>query len=122
MDEKYKDEFLDCVVITALEGGIGYWSVCSEYNSGSLGEPARAVIQEFDESTGEPYGEKLVVDRALITKALDRITDLTQPRLANKEITKYIIFGVLDDDPGNIDTDCADVIVQVGLFGKIVYG
>jgi len=120
MDKKYKDEFLDCVVITAIEGGIGYWSVCSEYKH--IGVPARAVIQEFDESTGEPYGEKLLVDRALITKALDRITDLGQPRVANDSITKGIIIGVLDDDPGDIDADCADVIVQVGLFGKVVYG
>lgn len=119
-DQRYNNELLDSVIITAIEGGIGYWSVCSEYEWD--GVPARAVVQEFDESTGEPYGEKLTIDRALVSKALDRVTDLTQPRIANKSLTKEIIFAVLEDDPGCIDADGADVLVQFGLFGKIVYG
>ena len=120
MANKYTDEFLDCVITTAVEGGIGYWSVCHSYKWD--GVPTRAVIQQFDEETGEPEGECYTVDRAFIAKALDRLTDLSKPRLTGEEITKYIIFGVLDDDPGDIDADAADVIVQVGCFGEVVYG
>jgi hypothetical protein len=29
---------------------------------------------------------------------------------------------VVNEDASEVDSDCADVIVQLGLFGEVVYG
>jgi hypothetical protein len=40
----------------------------------------------------------------------------------NETIRGYIVRAVLDGDPGCIDADAADAIVQVALHGELVYG
>lgn len=109
-------QFLDDVVTTALEGGIGYWSVCSAYEWD--GVPARAQIQEFDEGT-EEYGPLLEVDRTLIRKG---IKEILAGGHVNPTILSYVQDADKHNDSGDVDADVADCIVQVGLFGKLIYG
>lgn len=113
-----REQFLDDVVITALEGGIGYWSVCSEYKH--VGVPARAVVQEFDEGTGEPYGEKMIVDRKLVEKGIAEI--LAGDTNTGAYLVKMVAAASATNDGLDVDADVADSIVQVGLFGNLVYG
>lgn len=40
----------------------------------------------------------------------------------NERVKGYIVSAVLDRDPGMIDADAADAIVQVALHGELVYG
>jgi hypothetical protein len=41
--------------------------------------------------------------------------------MANSDITRYIRQAIDNDDPGMIDASCADVILQVAMFGEVVY-
>lgn len=59
------DEFLKDVLITALEGGIGYWSACSEYKP----DAGYAVIHELNDDWRAVIGG-LVVARSAITPPL----------------------------------------------------
>lgn len=113
-----REQFLDDVVTTALEGGIGYWSVCSAYEWD--GVPARAQIQEFDEDTGEECGPLMEVDRALIRKGIKGI--LSGEGRISPIIQSYVQDADKNNDAGDVDADVADCIVQFGLFGKLVYG
>jgi len=113
-----REQFLDDVITTAIEGGIGYWSVCSAYEW--KGVPARAQIQEFDEGTGEEYGPLLEVDRALIEKGIKEI--LSGESNTGQHMVKMVAVASVTNDAGDVDADVADCIVQVGAFGKLVYG
>ena len=72
-----REIFLSDIIITAVEGGIGYWSLCSKYDHGYNGEgldeegrtPAKAVILEEEEDGDTKY----VVDTKLVAKAFRRI-------------------------------------------------
>ena len=114
-----REQFLDDVVSTALEGGIGYWSVCSSYKWKDVPETV-AIIEEFDEGTGEPFGDKIRVDRALIEKGIKEI--LSGDGDVSKNLIKSVAAAYATNDAGDIDSDDADCIVQVGVFGKLVYG
>lgn len=41
---------------------------------------------------------------------------------ASEEICATVVTAVVDNDAGAIDAGAADVIVQLGLFGQVVYG
>ncbi|MCX6010020.1 MAG: hypothetical protein NTW48_08350 [Chloroflexi bacterium] len=114
-----REEFLDSVVSTALEGGIGYWSVCSSYKWMDVPETV-AIIQKFDEATGDVYGDKIRVDRALIEKGIKEI--LSGETNTGQHMVKMVAVASVTDDAGDVDADVADCIVQVGAFGNLVYG
>lgn len=114
-----REEFLDDIIITAIEGGIGYWSVCHSYKWENQPE-VTAVIQEFDEWDNEPIGDKITVNRDLIRKGLKEI--IAGESNCHPNGVKVIAGATATNDGGEIDADLADVIVQVGCFGNIVYG
>jgi hypothetical protein len=115
----------------ALEGGIGYWAVASEIRR----EPAphaayegekhyvRVTLEdaEYDpeDEDSEPGFEPVVVDYTTIRRGI-------QLALAGGKARKDIVDGirqaVANDDASTIDADAADVIVQLGALGEIVYG
>ena len=112
-----RQQFLDDVIITALEGGINEWAVCSAYEH--TGVPARAQIQETDYE-GKPDGPLMEVDRALIERGIKEI--VAGESNLNSNLTSYVILADRASDAGNVDAAVADAIVQVGLFGNLVYG
>ncbi len=133
-----RQEFLADVITTALEGGVGYWSQASEYRwfspdlSGGTATPgpngtanAYATLHETDTPDGE-LGDALTVDVDVIARAFGKIRraasgDLVIPFLS-REYARRLRDAYDDIDAGDIDADDADVVVQVGLFGQVVYG
>ncbi|WJN63249.1 hypothetical protein [Streptomyces phage phiScoe45] len=126
------DENVQDIIETASYGGITYWAT----------EPTQA---EFDalpegkeytivEGTGpDPFfgGEREVegvhyLSKDDIRKAYSALLSLDQ-KFVNREIHGYIIDSYRDRDAdgidcGHIDATAADVIVQVAIFGEVVYG
>lgn len=128
------DEFLADVITCAMEGGIGYWSVASHYqyisdagevcvHAGTRSSGDRddtyAVVREIDDD-GEATGDPHTIDSETIVKGLGLITG-PEFRMGAKQ-RGGILAAVSTHDAGMIDSDDADVIVQAGLFGKVVYG
>jgi len=119
------------IFVTALEGGIGYWSICENYHwkkknvkSEKIGDDEDldgfyADVIETDDPE-ETDAKKHKIDYSTIEKGLKRICE-TDVKLS-ETIKNSIIQAVMEDDGGNIDADSADVIVQIGLFNEIVYG
>ena len=111
--------FLD-IFTTALEGGIGYWSWCDEYHwSNEDGtDDVRgffALIQESEED-----GKSLRIDRSVIAKGY-RLASVGEWRdRINWSSEKPPL--VPDEDGWDCDAGDADCIVQLGLFGEVVYG
>lgn len=133
---KQREEFLGDIITTAIEGGIGYWSQCSQYQyqgTGLLGtglnpcvgqvregEGTRATIHELDEYGDGYKDESLEITIETIAKGINQI--IKCEKHVNSGLYTAIARGNKENDAGEIDADAADVIVQVALFGEIIYG
>lgn len=114
-----REEFLDDVTITAIEGGISYWSTCHSYKWMDQPEVV-AVIQEWDEYEDKAIGDRITVNRDLIRKGIKAIMDGEAG--VSDRMTKIIAGANATNDGCDIDADAADVIIQAAVFGEIVYG
>lgn len=122
-------EFIGDVLVTAFDGQYGgcwYWAEWApeainlftvEVSGGTAWSGVSIRRQrEFCEPE-ERF--TLMVDAGIIVKGIQKILNEGN---VNNAIVESIRRGVADDDAGEIDADAADVIVQVGLFGEVVYG
>ena len=114
-----REEFLDDVIVTAIEGGIGYWSVCHSYKWKDQSE-VTAVIQEFDEWKNEPVGDKIKLDRKMVRRGIREI--LSGDTNCGDYLIKMVAAANATNDGCDIDADGADAIIQVACFGNLVYG
>ena len=138
--QEYTDErkqFLWSVFVTALEGGIDYWSRCESYrwsngdNKTGDYDTFRAVIMVPDRNADER-----VINIDTIAKGVDAIAKARKPYYdpngaktqckSVKFLTQYVANTVRnashDNEGGDIDASLADAIVQVGLFSEVTYG
>lgn len=103
-------DFLRDVLITATEGGIGYWARVTRRNIRTI----EAVI------IGDFTGEELRLQdddlQAAIRKVCRGEVEI------RRDLWRDIVCAVGDDDASEIDAEAADAIVQIALFGEIVYG
>lgn len=106
--------------VTALEGGIGYWSCAHVYQwKDANGEEDHtgfcAVIEIEDEDDLRTITAPVIEAGYLaIVERRVKVCD---------SIYKAIVLGWADVDGGGyVDADAADCIVQAGLFGEVVYG
>lgn len=110
----FTEENLNDLYVTAMEGGIGYWSQRREYtwNMENHGLAYAAKIVDVEQDCDAPDDEVtlLTVDRDTIVKGLTLLSQSAQ-------------YGSHWDDvvKDNADADTADVVVQMGLFGDAIY-
>lgn len=117
--KEYTDEDMEDIVVTALEGGIGYWA-CLDNTTPEFkdepndtptavwcwrlikeGKPIRFIDAE-DVEEGETWWLNLQMLLNGIAKAVEK--------------------GNWDGDMDSIDGVVADCIFQYAMFGEIVYG
>ena len=116
-----REQFLADILITAVEGGTGYWAAVSGYDW-SDEEPAttRVTLHEVndDETAYDGAQHQVTIDVIAtgVHRALDRETRV------NQTIRESIAMGHIENDGGYIDSDAADVIVQLAVLGEITYG
>lgn len=137
-----RDEFYFSIFVTALEGGIGYWSKAEKYHW-ALDKDKREVTgnedlkgfyadvidfvehddpEEWEDREKTP---RLHIDRSVIVKGINALARGTatwggQP-LSDKGKARYAKL-LADLEGGDVDSDLADNIVQAGLFGDVRYG
>lgn len=103
------DTRLSDIFTTAIEGGINYWAEVREYKWDVMPVTTfHAQIVELDDGA-----TPLTIDITTITKGLS---------LYAERYGLGLLQGVVDEDDGDFDAGDADVIVQLGLFGEVVYG
>jgi hypothetical protein len=151
------DRFVLNIFTTALEGGIGYWSICtSKYRwqdaerTGDLSK--MGVTVALTEATGtvgpvawawdgEGKAPRFKINADVIRKGLEVICAAKGPYydpngartqceavpFLDKGTQRVVLNANRDlgdgyDEDGEVDAGVADVIVQVGLFGRVVFG
>ncbi|MGZ4518826.1 MAG: hypothetical protein ACXVGB_00210 [Mycobacteriaceae bacterium] len=133
-----RDQLYFDIFVTALEGGIGYWSECSAYHwmgdsdSGDDLLGFYAVVNDVEDEDKE-----YIIDRSTIVKGFNAILSARAPFYEHIGIThtqcadvKYLGPGLAravrmahrNIEEADFDAADADAIVQVGLFGELVYG
>lgn len=108
------------IAITAAEGGINLWAIVDEYKwSRWDGEDGPAEVPEdfvFYTIVGLTEGP----DLDLMPEPIP-----VTPRLIATGIERFLAEGRrFDDDDGfeYMDSAEADIVVQLGAFGKVVFG
>ena len=114
------------IFVTALEGGIGYWSVCNEYRIGHPDKPGEdhegfhADIVETETHIEGDEEEEVRIDREVVLRGLTRI--VRRSVRISPRITQDVILSIQQGHSGHIDSEAADCIIQAGRFDEIVYG
>ncbi len=134
--DRERRDLLATVIVTAVEGGIGYWSQAENYRwyfptiqaqAGDKGGTARpgpdgtanayVTLHPTDEGEGDFEPRKITTDD--IARALDMIRK-DEVEL-NLPLKRSIWRGDATNDGGEIDADGADAIVQIAMFGTVIY-
>ena len=116
--KEYTDEEMLDIVVTALEGGIGYWACLDNTTPEFKDEPE-------DTPTSEWCWKLLKEGKPLRFIDAEDVDEgetwwLTLPMLLNgiKLATEQ---GYWDGDIDTMDSDVADTVFQLALFGEITF-
>ena len=120
LDLELSDKEVVSIYTTAMEGGIGYWAIANEYKWLYLYEDWENDIVH----TLEP-------DQVLVVLSDTEETDFKDEELTPAKIRAGVklliekyphLYQILDGDEFHVDANGADAVVQLGLFGEVVYG
>ncbi len=115
--------------VTAIEGGINYWFDVRAYrwmddhkNDNLFGFYAKGYTWEDTHLEREMK----MIDRETMLKGIGLILSLSDEELSlhgkyRDRIRNCVAAGGVDKVP-DYDADDADHVVQVGMFGKVIYG
>ena len=124
---KTRDEFIRDIAITAVESGIGYWSSCKRYRWSTGVEPLLNNMLPFPDVRIVPAEDpadfnETTITRKTIETGLRRIraNECGKWGLADA-IRKTVIAADVMNNAGDIDADAADAVVQIGLFGELMF-
>ena len=119
------DQLLLDIFTTAIEGGVQYWAEVSSYHwtkgqEGDLeGFHADLVDLEVEPSTP---GEHLHVNRHIVAKGYALACGEFHDKVSWSTDSPPNQFDAEGIEDWDFDASDADVIVQLGLFGDVVYG
>ena len=149
LTEEHK-EFLHGLFTTALEGGIGYWSACSKYRWSEDTEGLFADINNFiaviEPTEDNTWGiwednrdtQSLTINLDVMARGARLMNwyvqgivdgqgrhaplDKIKPWPADHYHWQYVEAYITNGQQGDYDAGTADMVVQFGLFGQVVYG
>ena len=117
--KEYTDQDMEDIVITALEGGIGYWACLDNTTKEFDDEPEDLSISEWCWQLLKE-GKSLRFLDAEDTEEGETWW-LTLPMLLNG-IKLSSEKGYWNGDIDTMDANDADTVFQLAMFGEIVYG
>jgi hypothetical protein len=115
-----REQFYSDIITTATEGGTNYWAYSRNYKW-SDEEPSTTTVEFCDMEKyddGEPEWHKVTMDTVANAFTLIRSRAVHLPDAMRKRYDQ----AYTEMDAGNLDAGDADNIVQIGMFGKLVYG
>lgn len=123
---------LNMVFTTAVEGGIQYWATLVTYrwSTGKAEPDAEAADFYADICDSENDNKAYRIDAKVIKRGIRKAYALCDTfgdpyqRLAISDLYAALRAHVssIRWDEVDYDSDTADIIVQAGLFGEVVYG
>lgn len=119
----FTDEDFEDILVTALEGGIGYWA-CLDNTETEPPEWGDWSKQPDDMPTSE-YAWKILSEGGTL-HFLDEEDESAEYYLDMASFMNGIALAIRnkdwDGDMDMLDAALADMIIQYGIFGEVVYG
>lgn len=109
-----REQYLDDIIVTAVEGGIGYWAIGRDYKWSDDGPSSVEIMEE------EEGGTWHMVDRSAIRKGIGMV--LSGATGVHESYVDTLRKAERHNDAGDIDAELADIIVQAAILGDVVYG
>lgn len=114
------------IAVTAAEGGIGYWAKIEQYNprwyDPATYEPIDVpdtynyyTLAEDNGAGHYDWDNPYIVSPAVIRRGWNRLIERWEKRSLNP-------FGFDPRELGSVDSNVADLIIQLGLFDEVRYG
>ena len=118
-----RKQFLHDIFVTACEGGSNYWANIREYHWSIDRKGEEADLDKyyaiFEDVEGD--GTKWRVDITVVSRGINKIVNGD-----HKGLHDSFAGQIMSDNAVNecriMDAMLADCIVQMGLFGEVVYG
>lgn len=107
------------ILTTSVEGGSGYWAEISHVAREKDLTPICATYTESEEQ--KTRIAPVQVTRPMIVQALRRIA-AGEIEVGREYIANACLALIGKADGGDFDSTGADVVIQVAVFGTIVYG
>lgn len=111
---------------TGIETGIGYWAearnIITSEDHGCLSAEIRPRRDEegLPYEDGDPRNDWQRIDAKVMEAAMLRVIN---ENLCNKTLREWILSDYLDPvNCGYLDAETSDVVIQVAVFGEIVFG
>lgn len=120
-----RNQFIHDVFVTACEGGINYWADIKFYRW-SLGKQFqyKKDLENFraDICDMEDENKEFLINKEVIEKGFSLI--LAGPVEGLHECYRGPLMSCIqtNNEDGFMDAESADWIVQLGLFGEVIYG
>jgi hypothetical protein len=121
-------QFLSDILVTAVEGGINYWARVAEPvfapHPDNRHNRLLVAVKVTDVDGGRDF-QRLDLTLKEIHQGIASLFDVNSDTAyaARPDIVESVRLAVeTGQDAGEIDAEGADVIVQVALFGEVVYG
>lgn len=111
-------DFTTCVLTVAAEGGIGYWATYNTVRNEDAWVLALDNVWDAEEET-------LLAEEVTITTIWETLQDIAAGKYDDKVASRIlddIRADLKDRECCQIDAEGADVIVQLAIFGELVYG
>lgn len=124
-------EFLSDLLVSCVEGGSRYWLACNALATAA--DQSYLVLGPADAESGEPFDvgqfdppflphrdEPITI--TTIFRGCQRLCDLSADLKIHQTVLDRLRGAVMSVDAGNFDAGDADVILQLGYFGSVIYG
>ena len=124
-DVRVRNEDIDDIMVSALEGGINYWCKKAEVKGDYLGEYASDQISRGGELVLHDAEENksYTLSKEKFIEGLKKYIAAGNTGCIDREKNRIGVYtGKLNMDPCNIDAGAADCIIQYALFGDVIYG
>lgn len=118
---RYSHERMDEILVAATEGGVDYWAEVfgPDDELDKLGvHPSDGMGSRVLQDREDEDGDRWVVSRLTVELGLRAILSSNE----KFELRSRIVESMRDDDSSLIDAGDADTIIQMGLFGRVVFG
>lgn len=127
--QAHRVQYCADLLSSALEGGSGYWARVRDVEFGAAGtaqegEYVACKIKPDDGPVfddGDPRNDYQRIDLAKMAEAIERLI-APGSKMAGDWIIAALRADWNDEDSCEYDAETADVVVQVALFGEIVFG
>lgn len=116
--KEYTDQDMEDIIVTALEGGIGYWACLNNTTDDFKDQPKDTPVSEWCWHLLKEGKELCFLDAEYPDDAEYHLCLLC----LLDGIRKAIFNGNWDGDMDSLDAIVADAIIQYAIFGDCIYG